>query len=214
MTKLAMAINEEYSILKYLILMPSTEDTSTVLVLPETLQAPHLRHLTLSNFALPIGSRLLMTAVGFVTLFLHIGQPSTYFPPNTLLQWLSFMPQLEMLAILFSFPLPNRDVDRQPMHMPNMTFITLPNLRWIAFFGVSTYLEAVVHLITAPRLEQFQFNFFNQLIFSIPRLLQFLNTSENLRFDSARFLFEGELVYVEVYLHEEAKTYALQLNVY
>src|SRR6266446_358869 len=120
--KLTMAINEEYSILKYLILMPSTEDTSTVLVLPETLQAPHLRHLTLSNFALPIGSRLLMTA---------------------------------------------------------------------------------------PRLKKFQFNFFNQLTFSIPHLLQFLNTSENLRFDSARFLFEGELVYVEVYLREEAKTYAL-----
>ncbi len=207
--KLTMAINEEYSILKYLILMPSTEDTSTVLVLPETLQAPHLRHLTLSNFALPIGSRLLMTAVGLVTLFLHIGQPSTYFLPNTLLQWLSFMPQLEMLVILFSFPLPNHDVDRQPMHMPNMTFITLSNLRWIALFGVSTYLEAVVHLITAPRLKKFQFNFFNQLTFSIPHLLQFLNTSENLRFDSARFLFEGELVYVEVYLREEAKTYAL-----
>src|SRR6266436_8135955 len=169
MTKLAMAINEEYSILKYLILMPSTEDTSTVLVLPETLQAPHLRHLTLSNFALPIGSRLLTTAVGLATLYLELPQPSTYFPPNTLLQWLSFMPQLETLAISFFFSLPNRDVERQPIHVPNMTHITLPNLRWFAFGGVSAYLEGVFRRITAPRLEMFQFNFFNQLTFPIPR---------------------------------------------
>jgi len=59
-----------------------------------------------------------------------------------------------------------------------------------------------------------QFNFFNQLTFPIPRLLQFLDTTENLRFDSARFQFEGELVYVEVYLREEAKTYALTLKVF
>src|SRR6266436_549518 len=42
--KLAMAIDEEYPFLEYLILAPSTENTSKVLVLPETLQAPRLRH--------------------------------------------------------------------------------------------------------------------------------------------------------------------------
>ncbi len=212
--KLAMAMDEEYPILEYLILMISKRNTSTVLVLPETLQAPHLRHLLLSNFALPIGSRLLTTAVGLVTLCLSLDHPSAYFPPNTLLQWLSFMPQLETLAISFFFSLPNRDVERQPIHVPNMTHITLPNLRWFAFGGVSAYLEGVFRRITAPRLEMLQFNFFNQLTFSIPRLLQFLDTTENLRFDSARFQFEGELVYVEVYLREEAKTYALTLKVF
>jgi len=212
--KFAMAIDGEYPILEHLILAPSAENMSTVLVLPETLQAPHLRHLALSNFTLPIGSRLLTTAVGLVTLCLFLDQPSAHFPPNTLLQWLSSMPQLEMLAILFFFPLPNHDVERQPIHMPNMAHITLPNLRWFAFEGVSAYLEVVARRITTPRLENFQFNFFKQLTFSVPRLLQLLNTTENLRFDSARLQFKGERVHVKVYLREESGTYAFVLCVY
>ena len=213
--KFAIAINEEYPILEHLIFVPPNENTSTVLVLHETLQAPHLRHLLLSNFVLPIGSRLLTTAVGLVTLYLYLRHPSAYFPPNTLLQWLSFMPQLETLAISFLFPIPYRDVEGQPIHMPNMTHITLPNLRWFAFSGgVSSYfLEAVVRQITAPRLEKFQIGFIHQLTYSIPRVPQFLSTTENLRFDSARFQFGWERVYVQVYLREEAKTYALSLDV-
>ncbi len=208
--KLAMAIDEEYPFLEYLILAPSTENTSKVLVLPETLQAPRLRHFALSSLTLPIGSRLLTTAVGLVTLYLR---PDWPFPTSTLLQWLSFIPQLETFAILFLFPLPYSDVEGQAIHMPNMTHITLPNLRWFAFHGVSAYLEAVVRRITAPRLETFQIGFSQQLTFSIPRLLQFLNTTENLRFDSATFQFGGKVVYVDVYLREEAETYALLLNV-
>jgi len=155
-----------------------------------------------------------MTTVDLVTLYLELPQPSTYFPPNTLLQWLSFMPQLEMLVILICFPLPNRDVERQLIHMPNMTHITLPNLRWVAFKGVSAYSEAVVRRITAPRLENLQIGFFNQLTFSVPRLLPFLNTTENLSYDSVMCHFARELVYVQVDLREEANTYALLLNVY
>ena len=40
----------------------------TILIFPETLQAPHLRHLALIGFALPIATQLLTTAVGRVTL--------------------------------------------------------------------------------------------------------------------------------------------------
>ena len=127
--KLIVAIDEEYPVLEYLIMAPPTEDKSTTLMLPETLQAPHLRHLVLIGFALPIGSRLLTTAVGLVTLCLFMDHPSTYFHPNTLLQWISFMPQLETLVIVFLFPVPNRDVERQLMHTPIMTHVTLPNLR-------------------------------------------------------------------------------------
>jgi hypothetical protein len=64
---------------------PPTEDMSMALVLPETFQAPHLRHLLLLGFTLPIGSRSLTTAVGLVTLDIVVGHPSTYFQPNTLL---------------------------------------------------------------------------------------------------------------------------------
>jgi hypothetical protein len=82
--KLIVAINGEYPILEYLILA-SPEQGDTIPRLPETLQAPHLRHLLLGGFSLPIGSRLLTTAVGLVTICLIIVHPSTYFHPNTLL---------------------------------------------------------------------------------------------------------------------------------
>jgi hypothetical protein len=113
----------------------------------------HFKHRIYATFALPIGSRLLTTAVGLVTLYLHIVHPSTYFHPNILLRWLSFMPQLETLSVNFSFPVPNRDVERQLTHAPITTHITLPNLHVFEFRGIGTYLEPLVHRVNAPRLE-------------------------------------------------------------
>ena len=101
--KLILAIDEEYPMLEYLILAPSPEDNTT-LIIPTTLQAPHLRHLELFNFSLPRGSRLLTTAVGLVSLCLAMVHPSTYIQPNVLLQWLSSMTQLETLPYLLLLP--------------------------------------------------------------------------------------------------------------
>ena len=197
--KLVMAIDEEFPILEYLIMYPWAKD-STVLMLPETFQAPHLRHLALRGFACTIGARLHPTAPGLVTLGLLIDHPSAYFQPNILLQWLSFMPQLEILEILFSFPIPNRDVERQLTHTPITTHITLPNLRLIWFRGVSAYLEAFVCQITAPRLEMLIIQLFKQLTFSVPCFGQFMNT-ENLRFDKAAIIFMDKQTYVGLSFH-------------
>jgi hypothetical protein len=202
--KLIEVMDDEYPILEYMILATGGPpyDRSSILILPETLQAPHLRHLTLSAFALPMGSRLLTAAVGLVSLCLYMDVPSTYFHPNALLHWISYMPQLETLVIAFFFPVPNREIERQLTHMPILTPVILPNLHCFMFQGVSAYLEAFIHQITTPRLEKFDIDFFNQLTFSVPRLVQFLNTSyatENLRFDSARFWFEDERVAAKVY---------------
>jgi hypothetical protein len=50
---------------------------------------------------------------------------------------------------------------------------------------------------------------------SVPRLVQFVSTAENLslRFKSAKFKFADKEVGVEVYPHEEAETYALSIAV-
>ena len=206
-------MDDEYPILEHLIIMYPVEDRSTILTFPETLQAPQLRHLTLFGFALAIRSRLLTTAVGLVTLCLAMVHPSTYFRPNTLLQWLSFMPQLETLVISFYSALPNRDLERQLTRIPNMTPVILPNLHVLRFQGVSTYLETFVHSVTAPHLERVEVVFFNQLTFTVPRLLEFLNAAENFRFESAKFKFSDDKVDVEVYLHEQAKIYGLSIIV-
>ena len=211
--KLIVTMDDEYPILEHLIIARPLEDKSSICQFPETLEAPNLRHLLLQGFALPMGCRLLTTAVGLVTLGLFMRHPSTYFHPNTLLRWLSFMPQLETLIVNFLFPVPNRDVERQLTHIPITAPITLPNLHYFAFQGVGTYLEALVHRITTPRLEKLRFFFFNQLTFSVTRLLQFVNATENLTFKSAKFNFSEDNVYVEVGPHEEAEMYALSIGV-
>ena len=211
--KLIEAMDDEYPILEYLIVARPIEDNTSISQFPETLQAPNLRHLALEGFALPMGSRLLTTAVGLVTLCLFMRHPSTYFHPNILLRWLSFTPQLETLIVSFLFPVPNRDLERHLTQTPIATPITLPNLHYFWFQGVGTYLEALVHRITTPRLEKLEIGFFNQLTFSVPRLLQFMNATENLTFKSAKFKFCDNYVAVEVYPHEEAKVYALSVAV-
>jgi hypothetical protein len=198
---LIMAINEEYPILKYLVIV--TPDTDQGLALPETLQAPHLHHLVLLGFALPIGSRLLTTAVDLVTLVLVMTIPSTYFQPNALLRWISFMPQLETLVIHFDFAVPGSAIERQLTHIPTITPITLPNLRWFWFLGVSAFLEAIVCRMSTPRLERFQV-ILEHFTFSVPHLLQFMNTTENLRFSTALLSFSSDQVDVAMLPYEDA----------
>jgi hypothetical protein len=149
--------------------------------------------------------------MGIVTLILSIEHPSAYFQPNTLLQWISSMQQLETLQISFSFPVPSRDVERQPMPPPITTPVTLPNLRWFLFQGVSSYMEAVVRWIVTPRLEKLDIEFFKQLTFSVPFLLQFMKI-ENLRFDRADIEFANYGVYMRVY-PEGALMHSLSINV-
>jgi hypothetical protein len=211
--KLIVAMDAEYPILEYLIIT-HPEDKSSICQFLETLQAPNLRNLALRGFTLPIGSRLLTTSVGLVTLCLYMVHPSTYFHPNILLRWLSFMPQLETLFIYFHFPVPNRDVERQLTHTPITTPITLHNLHHLEFRGVGTYLEALVHRITTPRLEKLAIFVFNQLTFSVTRLLQFVNATENLTFKSAKFQFSDSYAVVEVYPREEAEVYSLSISVF
>ena len=109
-------------------------------------------------------------------------------------------------------PISSRDIERQLWRMP-IVHVTLPNLRWFGFRGVSAYLEALLPRITAPLLEKLQILFFNQLTFSVPHLLEFIRSAENLRFGSARVTFHEGGIFTRVYPHEGAKMYALYVDV-
>ena len=211
--KLIVAMDEECPILEFLYISRPIEDNTTILRFPESFQAPHLRYLSLDSFALPIGSRLLTTAVGLVTLHLDMIHPSTYFRPDTVIQWISLMPQLETLEILLLFSIPNRDVERQLTHTPIIASITLPDLHHLGFRGVSTYLEALVHRITTPRLKALFIEFSNQLTFSVPRLLQFITAAENFRLGNAILTFSDKSVDVGVYPYRETNVYAFSIVV-
>jgi hypothetical protein len=195
--KLITAIEDEFPTLEFLYIMPPTKH-NTHLILPTTFEAPHLRHLILDHFSSPIGSPFLTTAIGLVALSLRWTHPSTCPHPNHFLQTLSLLPQLQTFEIGFRSPVPKRDIERQ-LDVPIITHITLPNLRWFDFEGVSTYLEALLPYMTTPLLETLKVHFFNQLTFSVPHLLYFMRTAENLRFSSAKFVFYHEAVGVFVY---------------
>jgi hypothetical protein len=209
--RLVTAMVEEFPMLEFLYITAPTEHNAS-LVLSQTFQAPHLRHLVLDNVICPITSPLLMPTAGLTTLSLMEIRPSANLRPHDLLQRLALMPQLETLGIDFHCPVPSRDIERQLRRMP-IVHVTLPNLRWFGFRGVSAYLEAILPHITAPLLEKLQILFFNQLSFSVLHVLEFMGPAENLRFGSARLTFDEESVSVRVYPHEGAKMYALYVNV-
>ena len=214
MQKLVMKIDGEFPTLEFLILEPQVLYSTTTLMLPKTLQTQNLRHLMLRGFTCPIlRPRLNPTAVGLVTLYLTIDHPSAYFEPNDLLQRISFMPQLERLVILFSFPVPNLDVERQFTHAPITTHFTLPYLRWFWFRGVSAYLEAVVRWVTTPRLEKLHIQVPEELTFSVPHLVQFINATQSLRFDGAEIQFSNKRACVETYARE-TDAYAFTIKMY
>ena len=211
--KVLLTMDDEFPMLEYLYIGSLIKHNMS-LVLPKTFQAPHLRHLLLVNFAIPIQSPLLTPAVGLVTLSLDWIHPSAYFRPNDLLKWLSPMPQLEVLDIGFHSPVSSREVEMHLLDTPTMTHITLPNLRCFGFSGVSAYLEALLLRMTTPLLEKLELIFFNQLTFSVPHLLQFISTTENLRFHSTDFWFTPKGLIMEVYPDHGAKTYAFRVDVF
>jgi len=211
--RLIMEMDGEFPILEHLYMGAPTKYT-TGLILRETFQA-HPRHFTLINFAVSVGSPLLSntTAAALASLALQRIHPSTYFRPNTLLQQLSLIPHLETFIIGFDSPVHNRNVERWLLRELDMTPITLPNLRWLGFKGASAYLEAVLPHITTPLLERLEISFLNQLIFSIPHLLQFIDEAETPNFGSATFTFHEESLCMNAYPTKGGRMYALHLEV-
>jgi hypothetical protein len=211
--KVVAALDGEFPILEYLYLASPTKH-DTRLMLPQTFRAPLLRHLILGNFASLVGSLLLTTAVGLVTLSLQKIHPSIYFHPNNLLRQLSLMPQLETLVIGFHSPVPNREVKRQLLEMPITTQLALLNLRWFAFKGSSEYLEALLPRMITPVLEKVHIMFFHQLTYSLPNLLQFMSTmEESLRVSRAVLTFHKEMVFVGISPSEGTKIRTFYVDV-
>ena len=123
--KFAMVMDGELPILEHLVMASGMDDVA--FVFPKIIQAPHLRHLVLDGVAPSIGSPLITTAMGLVTLCLVIHNSSSYFNSNTLLQWVSPLSQLETLEITVTCRMV-----MQPSHMPTITHTILPNLRLLS----------------------------------------------------------------------------------
>jgi hypothetical protein len=183
--KFITAMDEEYPIVECICIGSRPRDSPSP-TFPKTFQAPNLRHVWTTWR--PIGSPLLTATMGLTNLELMDIPPSPWFPPTYILRQLSLMPQLETLRIHFCAPHPNRDVEPS-----TMTHVTLPNLHMFSFRGVSAYLEGFAR-IRAPTLNIVDVQFFNQLTFDVPRLLQFIQSSESLGFNAVKLAFDRNFV--------------------
>ena len=212
--KFVATIDREFPILEYLCIGPPIFN-NVGFVVPETLQAPHLRHLVLFNFCFALGYPLFTTAASkLITLSLNFIPPAAYIRPGDFLLCISHMLQLQTLGLSFHSPLPSHDIERQILDMSITTRVTLPNLRWFGFRGAIAYLEALLSRITAPVLERLQVYFFNQLTISIPNTHQFLSSTSNPRFTSAKLGFGKNSVVLSIYPGEETRMYALYMEVF
>jgi hypothetical protein len=200
--KFVAVMDDQFPVLKHMNIQSWIE-----VVLPVTFQAPNLRHLRLSTASLPIGSPLLTTtAAGLVTLSLLNIPASAYFPPSYILTRLSLMLQLERLTIGIK---PNLDVERQSCQTPDMA--TLPNLRQFFFQGTATYLDGLVSWISAPSLSILRVNLFTQLPHTVPRLCQFIQSSENLTYTVVQVAFCVHAVSLRAFPWERGNPLMLQI---
>jgi hypothetical protein len=212
--KLIIALNGEFPILQYLLIWHQRYHDPTIenivnLNFPEAFWAPNLRQLVIENFATPIESPLLTTMGNLTTLYLGKIPSSAYFHPNALLQRLSLMPQLVTLGVTFNCYNPSRDIERQLSRARIMTQVTLPNLRYFTFGGINAYLEELLSWATIPLLERLDVYFFNRMMYTIPRLRQFMSTTRNLRLKTATLTFDKNCLVVVAYPHKEARFYSL-----
>ena len=204
--KLITAMEDPFPSLESMLIMSATE-CSTSLILPNSFQAPILRRLKLWGPALSLGS---LSFDILVTLALSDIPQCAYFPPSDLIRCLSLMPRLERLMIGFRSHLPNRDVE-EPLDIKRTT---LPNLRRIAFKGVSAYLGGLLVRIRTPLLSRLHIHFFfNGLTFTVPYLTQFMDTIQNFNFRFIRVAFLAGSVVLATHPNEQDRIYPFTITV-
>ena len=192
--------------------LSSTTTEEMNLTLPETLQAPDLRRLSLHGIGLPIGYPLLpsMTALSRLSLT-HIGA-SSYFSPGRLVTQLQGLPYLEKLSIGFAIPIPLASNEQELISTP-IPPVTLPNLRLLSFRGVSVYLDNFVAQINTPLLERLHLAIFFELAFTLVNLTKFIHGTEGFECLVARVIFNKDGASITANPYEQRDIREIELRV-
>ena len=139
--------------------------------------APLLQSLSLSHVAFPALPKLLLSANHLVHLDLGKIPHAGYISPQVMVASLSFMTQLRYFSLAFdphhSRPSP---ASQRP---PPMIRTALPALTRCLLEADSEYVEDFVAQVDAPLLHDIEMSFFDQPIFDIPQLSQFINRIES-----------------------------------
>jgi hypothetical protein len=197
---------------------PRLEDLSLVstapeemsLVLPETIQAPFLRRLSLHGVGLPKGSSLL-SSIALSTLSLTCIQESCYFPPVHLVTQLRGL-YLEELLISFATPIPLSSTEGGLLPAP-IPAVTLPNLRRLTFQGMGVYLDNLVAQINTPLLEQLSLTLFFELAYTLVNLTEFIHGTKGIGCVMSRVIFNKDGVSIDTGHSEQRDTGKSSLHV-
>ncbi|KAH9963193.1 hypothetical protein BC827DRAFT_1194019 [Russula dissimulans] len=137
---------------------------------------PRLQTLLVENIPIPLLRKLPLPSPDLVELSLR---KNSYISHKAMVNCLSALPKLKTLELEFHSP--QSRPDQRSRHPPPLTGVVLPSLTSLGFQGVSEYLEDLVAQIDIPLLDQFSVTFFNQLIFDISQLPQFLSRMEKFK---------------------------------
>ncbi|KAI0253439.1 hypothetical protein BJV78DRAFT_210097 [Lactifluus subvellereus] len=138
--------------------------------------APHLQDFSLIGIPFLALPNTLLSASDLGSLQLLEIPSAGYVSPEVIVTCLSALANLEMLCVEFrsstSHPSPGR------MRLLPLRRAALPTLIHLTFRGASEYLEDLVARIDAPLLSHVRITFFNQLVFQVPHLSQFISHTE------------------------------------
>ena len=133
--------------------------------------APHLQSLTLHSIPFPALPKLLLSTTHLVHLALRDIPYSGYISPETIVNSLATLANLDFLAIEFKFR--QYHPDRHPSSTTHAV-LRLPALTRFEFRGANEYLEDFLARIDAPLLDTILINFFRLFVYAIPQLAQFM----------------------------------------
>jgi len=144
--------------------------------------APLLEEIDLGGITVPFPAmrRLLLSTSHLSWLWLLKIPNTCYFSPEDLVACLSALVHLRRLWVGFCSPAsrPNPSIMTRP---PSPERTTLPSLVALHFDGACEYLEGFVARIDCPVLATLWIKYFNQLIFEIPQLVQFISRVDGLK---------------------------------
>ena len=197
------AMNEHFPILERLSILPIT-DHNAKLVMPRTFQAPCLSHLALLGVTLSVEPQSLASTVSLVALTLTISRVFVYLPPEDLAAQLQFVPLLEEFSVIFSVLISRSRIQKHAVYTP-ITRTTLLSLKRFEFRGPSAYVEGLLAQIITPSLRNFDVTLFNQLIFDLSVLSQFISVTADPRSPFVDLNFKQNIISISVCNHKEAQ---------
>ena len=169
-------------------------------VLPDSFlggSAPRLQSLELHRIPFPGLPKLLLSATRLVYLYLFDIPHSGYFSPEAMVTALSSLTNLKSLYLRFLSP--QSHPDRENRSPPLLARFVLPALTILVIKGDSEYIDDLLASIDAPRLNELNITFFNQILFDAPQFIQFISRTQGLKSpEKAHVTFDDDIASVRL----------------